>query len=266
MTETNSLLPHAVGSPSGRPTVPALHKAFSIVDLVAKEGRTSFTAIHKGLNLPKSSAHQLINALCDLGLLQLDPDGGYVLGLRLCELGSIAAGQRSIERDAMPYLRDLARDVEMTCHLGILEGHEAIYLAKVEWEQQIKINTWVGKRLSLYSSSLGKALLAWRPEAEREELIAGIEWVRKTPNTIADAATLRAHLAEVRARGWATDDEEDVLNIRCAAAPIFGARGAVIAALSIVGTVLQVRREDIPRLGERACAVAGTISRVLGSH
>ncbi|CAH2603265.1 IclR family transcriptional regulator [Rhodovastum atsumiense] len=247
-----------------RRSAPAVHKAFAILDLVSREAGISFTAIHKTLSLPKSSAHQLISALCELGALQVTQTGGYMLGLRLCELGSISAGQRSIEHDALPYLRALAHEVQMTCHLGILEGRDAIYLAKVESEQAIKIHTWVGKRLSLYRSSLGKVLLAWRPEAEQEKLLADITWERKMPNTLPDAAAVRAHLAQVRARGWAVDDEEDLPNIRCVAAPIFDGRGNVIAALSAVGTTLQLRRRDFPRLAERVCAVARDISRALG--
>jgi DNA-binding IclR family transcriptional regulator len=246
--------------------VPALFKDLAILDLVSREPGIGFAAIHKTLNLPKSSTHQLIGALCDLGALQVGPEGGYVLGLKLCELGSIARNQRSIEQVAMPFLKVLARETQMTCHLGVLEGHEAIYLAKVEWEQDIKINSWVGKRLSLYRSSLGKALLAWQPEAAREELLANIEWLKKTPNSLPDAAAVRLHLADVRARGWAFDNEEDIANIRCVAAPVLDQRGNVLAAISVVGTVLQLAPKDFPRLAERTCAVAGDISRALGGH
>jgi DNA-binding IclR family transcriptional regulator len=176
----------------------------------------------------------------------------------------MAANQRELERQALPFLRALADEVQLTCHLGVIEGHEAVYLAKVEGNLPIKVNTWVGKRLSLYSSSLGKALLAWLPEGLREEIIASIEWTRKTPNTIIGADLLRDHLATVRARGWAPDDEEDIPNIRCVAAPILDMRGTVVAAISVVGTTLQVELDRIPVLAQRVCAVAEEISRELG--
>ena len=256
----------ATAAPVRRPAVPALYKAFAILDLLARQGKCSFTVIQRELGLPKSSAHQLIAALCDLGALQTDPSGGYLLGLHLCELGAIATSQRSIEQTALPFLRRLALEVNMTCHLGILEGGEAVYLAKVEGEQEIRINTWVGKRLSLSRSALGKALLAWQPEGERQRLIAGIDWVAKTVHSITDAATLQRGLEETRARGWATDDEEDGPNIRCVAAPIFDRDQNVIAALSVVSTVLQVQTSDIPRIGARVCTVAAEISRALGSR
>ncbi|SCM71378.1 Transcriptional regulator, IclR family [uncultured Pleomorphomonas sp.] len=252
-----------VGEPGSRPMVPALPKAFAILDLVAREAGIGFTAIQKTLGLPKSTVHQLISTLRDIGALQPTSDGGYLLGLKLCELGTIAADQRTIERIALPCLKALSMEVTMTCHLGVLEGDAPIYLAKVEAEQDIKINTWVGKRLSLYRSSLGKVLLAWQPETVRERLISQIEWVARTPKSLPDADALRQHLVGVRARGWATDDEEDMLNVRCVSAPVFDRQGNVVAAISAVGTVLQVSPEDFPELAKRICAVAAEISRNL---
>jgi DNA-binding IclR family transcriptional regulator len=261
--ETNPETETGVAEPR-RQLVPALYKAFAILDLVSRDSGIGFSAIHKRLHLPKSSAHQLITALSDLGALKSDGSGGFVLGLKFCELGAWAASQRSIEREAMPFLKALAREAQMTCHLGVLEGNEAVYLAKVDLEQDIKINTWVGKRLSLYRSSLGKVLLAWQPEAVQEELLATIEWARKTPKSLPDADAVRRHLEDVRTRGWAVDDEEDVPNIRCIAAPVFDQSGSVVAAISVVGTVLQVKPEDFPRLAVRVRAVADDISRTLG--
>ncbi len=251
--------------PSSAPTlVPALTKGFTIVDLVAHEPGLTFNQIQKRTGLAKSSTHQLITTLCQLGLLHVLPEGKHVLGLRLFELGTMAAGQRGVEREALPFLRTLANEVQMTCHLGVLEGHEAVYLAKVEGDLPIKVNTWVGKRLSLYSSSLGKALLAWLPEPQLEHVLSRVEWQRKTANTITDFQALKEHLALIRSRGWATDDEEDVPNIRCVAAPIQDMRGNVVAAISVVGTIMQVDVARFPALAARVCAVAEEISHALG--
>lgn len=257
----DEIISKARGAAPARPLVPALHKAFAILELVSRSEGLGFTGIHKALDLPKSSTHQLLAALVDLGALQVEAGGGYVLGLKLCELGALAASQRTVERVAMDYLKDLSQEVGMTCHLGVLEGNDPIYLAKVEVQQDIKINTWVGKRLSLYRSSLGKALLAWQPPEDLERLLAAMEWVAKTPKSLPDADAVRSHLALVRSRGWASDDEEDMLNVRCVAAPVFDRQGKVVAAISAVGTVLQIQPEDFPRLATRICAVAGQISR-----
>jgi DNA-binding IclR family transcriptional regulator len=247
-----------------RSAAPALTKGFAILDLIAQEPGIGFATIRSRLGLPNSSCHHLISTLCQVGALQLQPDRGYVLGLRLFELGAIAASQRKIEQSAMPALKRLATEVELTCHLGVMEGTEAVYLMKVEGRSEIRVNTWIGKRLSLHSSSLGKVLLAWLPENEIEEKLRYATWEAKTPSTVTDPAKFRDLLKSVRARGWAFDDEEDVTSIRCVAAPVFDLKGRIIAAISAVGTVLDIEPERFPALAEKVCATAAEISASLG--
>lgn len=246
-----------------KPTVPALIRGFAILDLLAKEPGLTFTDIHTRLHLPKSSAFHLVATLCRLGMLQSQSGGRYVLGLRLFELGAAATRQRHIEREAQPYLRALAQSEQLTCHLGVLEGHEAVYLSKVECEQDIRINTWVGKRLCLNRSALGKVLLAWLPEPEMDEIMARIDWERKTPNTLTNAAALKAHLASVRTMGWAGDNEEDVLNVRCVATPVTDDQGRIVAAISAVGTVLQIGEGRFPILADQLREAARKISEAV---
>ncbi len=252
---------NSILGPVHKPAVPALVRGFAILDLLAREPGLTFTDIHTRLALPKSSAFHLLATLCDLGVLQSQPDGRYGLGLRLSELGTAAAGQSQIDREAQPHLRAFARRARLTCHLEVLEGHEAVYLCKEECEQEIKINnTWIGKRLSLNRSALGKVLLAWLPAADMDELISFIDWEKKTPNTLGDAEALKADLALVRARGWATDDEEDVPNIRCVAAPVRDTHGKIVAAISAVGTILQINEERFAVLADELRILSNDIS------
>lgn len=243
---------------------PALTKGFAILDLIAREPGLGFAEIRDRLGLPNSSCHHLIATLCQLGALQARPDRGYVLGLRLFELGANAANQRHLHALALPMLRKLAQDIQLTCHLGVMEGAEAVYLLKVEGSREIRVNTWVGKRLSLHSSSLGKVLLAGLPAQELDDILAQLSWERKTARSIVDADAFRRHLQEVRERGWAFDDEEDLANIRCVAAPVRDMQGQVVAAISAVGTVLDISRERIGDLAATLCATAREISQHLG--
>lgn len=243
---------------------PALSKGFAILELVAQQPGLSFSAIRSALGLPSSSCHHLVTTLCRLGALQIQANRGYVLGLRLFELGSIAANQRQLNELALPALKQLAQDVQLTCHLGVMEGDEAVYLLKVEGQREIRVNTWVGKRLSLHSSSLGKVLLAWLPPAELDAILARYDWQRKTATTLVDADAFRAHLREVKARGWAVDDQEDLANIRCVAAPVLDAGGNVVAALSAVGTILDISTERFAPLAEQIGETARQLSRQLG--
>lgn len=250
--------------PPEKSAAPALAKGFAILELIAGEPGLKFAAIRKQLGLPNSSCHHLINTLCQLGALQMNQDRGYVLGLRLLELGALAAAQRQIEHQALPFLRHLSREVQLTCHLGILEGYAAMYLLKVEGLREIRVNTWVGKRLSLHSSSLGKVLLAWLPETEIDDKLRHVDWRRKGPKTLTDPAEYKEHLRAVRQRGWALDDEEDNPNIRCVAAPVLDLHGRVVAAISAVGTVLDIGPERLDSLADQVCTTAQDISRELG--
>ena len=243
---------------------PALTKGFAILDLIAREPGLGFAAIRDRLGLPNSSCHHLIATLCQVGALQVRSDRGYVLGLRLFELGAMAANQRQLHDLALPMLKRLAQDVELTCHLGVMEGAEAVYLLKVEGNREIRVNTWVGKRLSLHSSSLGKVLLAGLPENELEQILAQVSWERKTPHSIVDPDVFRSHLQTVRERGWAIDDEEDLINIRCVAAPVRDMQGHVVAAISAVGTVLDISQDRFDELAAALCATAREISLHLG--
>lgn len=243
---------------------PALTKGFAILDLIAREPGLGFAEIRDRLGLPNSSCHHLITTLCQLGALQACADRGYVLGLRLFELGAQAGNQRQLHELALPMLRRLAQDVQLTCHLGVMEGAEAVYLLKVEGGREIRVNTWVGKRLSLHSSSLGKVLLAGLPASELDAVLARVTWERKTPRSIVDPAEFLRHLEGVRERGWAFDDEEDLANIRCVAAPVRDMQGRVVAAISAVGTVLDISRDGFEQLAATLCATAREISRQLG--
>lgn len=243
---------------------PALTKGFAILDLIAREPGLGFAAIRDKLGLPNSSCHHLITTLCQLGALVPRADRGYVLGLRLFELGAMAANQRQLHELALPTLRRLAQGIQLTCHLGVMEGAEAVYLLKVEGSREIRVNTWVGKRLSLHSSSLGKVLLAGLPEDELQSILAQVSWEAKTPRSIVDPVEFYRQLRVVRERGWALDDEEDLVNIRCVAAPVRDMQGHVVAAISAVGTVLDITPERIDELAATLCATAREISQHLG--
>ncbi len=243
---------------------PALSRGFAILDLIARKPGLSFAEIRNQLDLPNSSCHHLISTLCQVGALQLQANRGYVLGLRLFELGSIAANQRQLDEYALPALTRLAEELRLTCHLGVMEGDEAVYLFKVEGNRNIRINTWVGKRLSLHSSALGKILQAWLPQEELDAKLARLGWERKTEKTFLNPDEFKRHLLEVRERGWAFDDEEDITTLRCIAAPIRNAQGTVIAAISAAGTILDIREDNLPALAAKVRQAAKEISHNLG--
>ena len=242
--------------------VPALGKGVALLEALAHEPGLGFTGIQERLGMPKSSTHHLISTMCELGLIKQRSVGGYALGLKLLELAGVANENSDLQRDAMPLLRNFAREIQLTCHLGVLEGSEAVYLARAEGARDIVVKSHVGQRFAVNYSALGKCLVAWLEPELLDAVLGRLAFDRRMPKTVTDATEFHHRLAEVRIRGWALDDEEQAPNCRCIAAPIRDRDGAVVAAISAVGTLEQVDDKRLARLAMQVIAAAGAISEV----
>ena len=245
--------------------VPALGKAVALLEVLAREPGLGFTGIQERLGMPKSSTHHLISTMCELGLIKRRSLGGYGLGLKLLELASLANESIDLQRDAMPLLREVAQRVQLTCHLGVLEQGEAVYLARVEGARNIVVRSHVGQRFPVNCSALGKSLIAWLTPERLDVVIANLAFEKRMPKTIMNAADFRLQLADVRRRGWAIDDEEQAPNCRCIAAPIRDRDGVVVAAISAVGTLEQVEDRRIEMLAAQVIDAASAISQFVYS-
>ena len=230
------------------------------MEAIAHEPGLNFTAIQERLGTPKSSTHHLISTLCHLGLIKERSQGGYIIGHKLLEFANIAKQNNDLQRDALPLLREFAKRVQLTCHIGILERGEAIYIARVEGARDIVVRSHIGQRFPVYASALGKSLIAWLAPESLDPIIENLHFERRMPRTITSAADLRHQLAAVRRRGWALDDEEQAPNCRCVAAPIRDRDGVVVAAISAVGTMEQVDDHRIDILAAQVIDVASAIS------
>lgn len=238
---------------------PAIDKAVQIFDYLSQQGGSTFSQIYQGVNLPKSTTSSLLAALVAHGLLRQDKNK-YYLGLRLYEFGSKAEESFDIKKLAIEPLSQLRDATQLTCHLGVLEGAAAIYLMKLESPGAIVVRSWVGKKLSLYSSGLGKALLAWVSDAEIDELLPDEKFQILTSTTIPNRTELKKELVQIRNQGWAFDNGEDSEEVYCIAAPIFNSNGKAIAAISLSGVSFQISPERIPQLTKMICATAREIS------
>ena len=241
--------------------VPALGKAVALLEALARESNLSFTGIQDRLGMPKSSTHNLIATMCELGLIKQKSLGVYSIGTKLLELASITNENIDLQRDAMPLLREFAQQVRLTCHLGILEQTEAVYLARVEGPRDIVVKSHVGQRFPVNCSALGKCLVAWLHPKALDITISNLVFKRRMPKTVMNANDFRLQLADVRRRGWALDDEEQAPNCRCIAAPIRDRDGTVVAAISAVGTLEQVDDSRIEILSEHIIKAASAISQ-----
>lgn len=216
------------------------------------------------LGYSKPTTHRILRTLAARGFLRRDEErGAYTLGLANLRLGMAFLDQLDVRREALPILRRLADVSRETVHLGVLSGGEVVYIEKVESPQAVRMWSRVGHTMPAYSTGVGKAILAFLPPEElRRILPARLE--ARTPATIPTRAELEAHLAEVRARGYSTDDIENEEGIRCVGAPVFDHSGSVCAGISIAGPAMRVTPERFPELGEMVRRAASEISARMG--
>ena len=249
------------------PQVPAVLRGLQILELLAgHKKRWTTSEVSRKLKIPKSTTSNLLHTLLASGYLVRDEEGVYRLGMKLLALGGQALRGLELREVALPSLRRLTLDTQTTAHLAVLEGSEAVYIERVPSPGFIQLDTWVGRRMPLHSTSVGKVLHAFLPGAEGEILFQSIGLPRFTPRTIVSLPRLKQELQRIRASGVAIDNEENTPGVRCIAAPIFGANGRVLAALSLTGPVQQVTEERMGRIVGKVIDAARQLTQALGGH
>src|SRR5205823_3207955 len=242
----------------------SVNRALRALELIAEEGELGVTELGRRLGVHKATASRLVATLAERGLVERDPvTEKYRLGFGLIRLAGAAMAGLDLVRTARPVLEELADRTRETVNLGLLSGDAVVDIDQVSGARSIVAVNWVCRRTPLHATSNGKVLLAWLdPEELGHLLMAPLE--RSTPSTITDVATLRVQLDEIRARGWAQTLEELEDGLNAVAAPIRGADGDVIAALSVSGPAFRMRPADLPRAGHLTMDAAGSVSRRLG--
>ena len=241
----------------------AVERALNILEAAAhrREGLTN-SEISRKLGIPKSSASYILRTLDRRGYLRRDGETGrYRLGLKILSLGGDVRANLDLAEIALPFMQALQERIHLTVHLAVLDQGEAVYIEKVEAPGFFKVNTWVGRRMYLHSTSVGKCLIAWLPKPEVESLLHHQGLKKRTPKTITSLGKLVVELELVRAQGHAVDDEENSLGARCVAVPISGANGAAIAALGVSGTLTQMEEANLPRILEALKETARRVAR-----
>lgn len=214
--------------------VKSADRVLTVLDLLAARGPSTFSAIVAALGLPNSSAHNLLQTMVRRDYLEFHPEARtYALGLRLWQVAQAYGGNRDLVTVARPLMQQIVEITGETVQLARLDGVENVYLAIAESPHPMKLVSAVGERLFAHATGLGKALLAALPDDEVRRLLAGVTLPAFTPYTITDVDDLVRSLAEIRHRGYATDEEEYVIGCRCVAMAVRGASGEVLAAMSV---------------------------------
>jgi len=249
--------------------VKSIDKALDILEAFSKQREElSVTELSKMLGLKISTVHRILTTLKGRGYIrQSSPKTKYELGIKVFELGCIFRDQMHLTEIALPYLKYLCNLTKETTHLAILDDNfaEVIYIAQATSPEPLRTAVGVGTRWKAHCTAIGKVLLAFLSKEKIKQIFLNQKKLSTyTPNSISDVNGLKKHLKKVRIQGFAIDNEEFGIGIRCIAAPVRNDSGKVIAAVSIAGPTTRFSKEKAGGLKDTIIKVCDKISYELG--
>ncbi|MBD8847889.1 IclR family transcriptional regulator [Priestia megaterium] len=246
-------------------TVQSVDRALAILGIVSQHNQIGITDICKSLDLNKTTVYRLLSTLMNNGYIeQVKGSNKYRCTFKLFEMGNKRIQDLDLLEEAKPALEKLADLTKETVHLVVEEGTEIVYIHKVESTNTIRMHTWVGKKNPMYRTAVGKAILAFSDKEKAIDIWNKSEIVQNTPYTITNLDDFLEQLVLVRKNGYAIDNEETEIGIRCVAAPILDFSKNVIGALSISIPTIRFPENEIEVYGNHVKKCSEVISKKLG--
>jgi len=247
--------------------VRALERALQILDSFSLDRpEMSLSELAVAVDLAPSTALRLLSILVDYGYVEKSEETDrYCIGVGMFERGSIYIQRTTIESQAHGPLTALSRECNQTASLAVLDRGEIVHIAVVPPDRAIRYYATIGQREMAHCTGLGKALLSGLPADALDEIVAQRGLPGRTDRTITNIGMLRAHLAKVREQGYAIDNEESVIGLRCVAAPICDDRKRITAAISASGPAAEFDDQAIPQILRAVQKAASVVSSRLGN-
>jgi IclR family acetate operon transcriptional repressor len=243
--------------------VQTVTRAFELLDRIADNGdpvTVSALATESGLPLP--TVHRLLKTLVALGYVRQLPSRRYALGPRLIRLGENAG--RALGAAAHPFLAELVDSTGETANLAMRESDLVVYVAQVPSRHAMRMFTEIGRRVLPHCTGVGKALLSKLSDDEVKAIVQRVGMPALTDRTITDLDALLADLELIRARGWAEDNGEQEIGVRCLAVPVVGT--GIAAALSVSGPEARITADSGERIGPLLVKVAGDFAASINAQ
>jgi DNA-binding IclR family transcriptional regulator len=247
--------------------VGVLSKVLKIFDLLQSHPfGLDLRAISTEAGINKSTAYRFLAHLEREGYLMRDDAGSYLLGMKLLQLGARGNHRTILDQAAAPVMQELWKATEETVNVGVLDVGQVLYVAVLESPHAFRLVSKIGMRRPLYSTALGKAMLAFAPEDEKPHMLSSLNFQALTPYTLTSHTQLRSELENVRRQGYALDNEENVLGARCIGAPVLNAMGEAFAAISLSAPITRISTEKIGMFAVAVKSAAAEIAARLGFH
>jgi IclR family acetate operon transcriptional repressor len=248
--------------------VQSLSRALKLLNALSYHAQgLSLSEVASEVGLPNSTAHRLLTTLQNERYVRFDTERSvWLIGVQAFRVGTAFVRSRDMVAIARPYMRRLMEQSGETVNLAIADRGEVIYIAQVETQKMMRAIAGPGGRAQMHCSGVGKALLAFNDQASAERLMSGMELRRETANTLITALDLKRELERIQARGYAIDNEENAIGLRCVAAVIYDEHGQALAALSVSGPTARIADQRIPLLGNAVAGIAAEITAELGGR
>jgi DNA-binding IclR family transcriptional regulator len=244
--------------------VPAVDRAAHILSLLRTEKHMTIAEIADATGWHKSSVHKLVVTLNYHGLLDRDRlTRRYSLGALLTEYGRTALNNLDFRNLAKPILKDLVDYSRETAALALLRGSQVVLVEVEEPQIQIRVSLSIGMTAPATATSNGKAVLAWLPESQVNEIMQTEGLPAMTRKSIIKPELFRADLAAVRERGYATDLEEYQEGVAGISAPVFDSRKQVMGAISLAVPAYRMTKSKIRKYGKKCAEMTARLSAML---
>lgn len=241
-------------------------RLFFALEYLAEHGETGLLELSNALSLNKSTMHRVLNSLICLGYVSQDLETSkYSATYKLCKLSSQILAGNDIINIARPFIKQLAHKSGETVHLVQIESINAIYIDKVESSaNSVRLVSKVGKTIPLYCSGVGKALLAKMDDEKIRSIWDKSEIVSYTDYTVRTFEELMKQINHIRKTGYATDDEEMELGVKCVAIALPDIQGKPVNAISISAPKDRMTDENVSLLKDLLFEAKESLSKVMG--
>ena len=253
---------------SNKGQVQSLVKALQLLEILANGGGgLSLKTIAAQSGFPPSITHRLLSTLQQEKFARFDADSlTWSVGVKTFSIGNAFVRDRDLIQTARPFMKALMETTGETVNLAVQSGDAAVYVAQIESRQMMRAMAAPGTRVPLHCSGIGKAMLAVQSEQERSALLAKTGMRRVTDKTITDMSVMRQAFADALRDGYAIDDEEHAVGLRCVASLIYDENCDPVAGLSLSGPLARIPDNKFQELGKLVCSTAERITREFGGN
>jgi IclR family acetate operon transcriptional repressor len=253
--------------PESTSSVQAIDRGLGVLAIIARSDGLTLTDLSQRAGLAPSTAHRILASLEAHRFVFHDEERGlWLIGVGAFEVGTAFLRNRRLAGIGRLMMHELMEETGETVNLGIEDGGEVVFISQIESHSALRAFFRAGSRAPIHASGVGKALLAEMQEARVKQILYKRGLAPFTDRTLIAPADLFGELADVAQRGWAVDDEERNLGMRCVAAAIFNEYGEAIAGVSVSGPTVRITSERLSELGPLVRRAADQITASIGGH